>query len=204
MVIPLIDKAVNSIKIVVFDWRWYMNDPGNPCQLFNQSIVRAKNRGVKIKVISNIPDIVVRLNALGIEAKKLLTPNLVHVKMMIIDEEVMIIGSHNYTQNAFTMNYELSVILEDKEKEKTESSSSDVNPCGNLFFSFSITYFSSSGLAEFVRITFTFPSLLISNSTRSPTATISVKYNLYFLSAKSFLNLPRRVQRKDLLESVKT
>ena len=117
-VIPLVDSAKSSISIIVFDWRWYPDDPGNPCQLFNQSIVRAKNRGVKIKVISNIPDIVVRLNALGIEAKKLLTPNLVHVKMMIIDEEIMIIGSHNYTQNAFTMNYELSVILQNKEKAK--------------------------------------------------------------------------------------
>lgn len=128
-VIPLIDSAKRSISIIVFDWRWYPDDPGNPCQLFNASIIRAKNRGVEIKVISNIPDIVKRLKSLGIEAKKLLTPNLVHVKMMIIDEETFILGSHNYTQNAFTMNYEVSIILEDKEKAKEL-----VGFFNNLFF----------------------------------------------------------------------
>lgn len=128
-VIPLIDSAKRTINIIVFDWRWYPDDPGNPCQLFNASIVRAKNRGVEIKVISNIPDIVKRLKSLDIEAKKLLTPNLVHVKMMIIDEETFILGSHNYTQNAFTMNYEVSIILKNKEK-----ASELVGFFNNLFF----------------------------------------------------------------------
>ena len=39
VLISKIDNAKTSIKIVVFDWRWYPNDMGNPCQLFNQSIV---------------------------------------------------------------------------------------------------------------------------------------------------------------------
>jgi phosphatidylserine/phosphatidylglycerophosphate/cardiolipin synthase-like enzyme len=30
---------------------------------------------------------------------------------MIIDDEIVVTGSHNYTQNAFQMNMELSVIL---------------------------------------------------------------------------------------------
>jgi phosphatidylserine/phosphatidylglycerophosphate/cardiolipin synthase-like enzyme len=30
---------------------------------------------------------------------------------MVIDNEIVIIGSHNYTQAAFTMNLELSAIL---------------------------------------------------------------------------------------------
>jgi len=119
-VIPLIDSAKRSINIIVFDWRWYPDDLSNPCQLFNQSIVRAKNRGVQIKVISNMLDIVKLLKDLGIEAKKLLTPNLVHVKLMIIDDDIAVIGSHNYTQNAFTMNYEVSVIIESKDMDFKE------------------------------------------------------------------------------------
>ena len=34
---------------------------------------------------------------------------------MIIDDEIAITGSHNYTQSAFEMNYELSVILKGRE-----------------------------------------------------------------------------------------
>ena len=33
------------------------------------------------------------------------------VIMMVIDDDFVVIGSHNYTQNAFTMNRELSVII---------------------------------------------------------------------------------------------
>ena len=34
---------------------------------------------------------------------------------MIIDNEIAILGSHNYTMSAFTINYEVSVIIQDKE-----------------------------------------------------------------------------------------
>jgi len=114
-VIPLIDEAKQTIRIVVFDWRWYPNDPANPVQLFNQALVRATRRGVDIKAITNIDEIVRILNSQKIKAKKLASKTLVHVKMMIIDEKILIIGSHNYTQSAFTMNQEVSVIIRDPE-----------------------------------------------------------------------------------------
>jgi phosphatidylserine/phosphatidylglycerophosphate/cardiolipin synthase-like enzyme len=110
-VIPLINEAKKSIDIIVFDWRWYANDAGASVQLFNQSIVRAVRRGVSVRAIVNNSDILTTLNTLGCSARKLVTKNLVHAKMMILDEEKIVIGSHNYTQHAFTMNYELSVIL---------------------------------------------------------------------------------------------
>jgi phosphatidylserine/phosphatidylglycerophosphate/cardiolipin synthase-like enzyme len=120
-VIPKIDEAKTSIKIVVFDWRWYPNDMGNPCQLFNQSIVRATGRGVRVSVITNNNDILATLKEIGCDAKKLITKNLVHAKLMIIDDRLVIIGSHNYTQSAFTMNYEISAMYEDFESAKSFS-----------------------------------------------------------------------------------
>jgi len=123
IVIPIVGKefpeivsdqvrhAVHSIKIIVFDWRWYATEPGSPIQKFNQTIIDAHKRGVKIQAISNIPDIVRILKEQGISAKKLATTKLVHAKIMIIDEKNIVIGSHNYTQNAFNINYELSVLI---------------------------------------------------------------------------------------------
>jgi len=110
-VIPLIEGAKNSIKTIVFDWRWYANDPGNSVQLFNQAIVRASRRGVKIEAIVNSTEILNPLRENGINVKKLNITGLVHAKLMIIDNNIIIVGSHNYTHNAFVVNHELSLIL---------------------------------------------------------------------------------------------
>ncbi len=112
-IIPLIQAAKNSIKIVVFDWRWYPNEPGNPVQLFNHAVLTAKNRGVTIKVITNIKEVVNLLNQQGCQAKYPESKQLVHAKIMIVDDKHLVIGSHNYTQSAFTMNREASVIIRD-------------------------------------------------------------------------------------------
>jgi len=113
ILIPLIDSAKKSIKIVVYDWRWYVNDPGNVVQLFNQAIVRAVRRGVKIQAIANNDFIIAVLNENGIIAKKLSVHGLVHAKILIIDDNFVVIGSHNYTHSAFVVNKEISVAFWD-------------------------------------------------------------------------------------------
>lgn len=118
-VIPLIESAKEKIDIVVFDWRWYGADPGASVQLFNQTIVRAVRRGVKIRAITNARDIIDILNKQGIEAKKIISKKLMHAKLMIIDEKIAVTGSHNYTMSAFELNDELSIIC-DQEDYKTE------------------------------------------------------------------------------------
>lgn len=113
-VIPLIQNAQHTIKVIVFDWRLYPNDPANSVQIFNSAIAGACRRGVAVSCIANHTDIISALKTIGCEAKKLSAPNLVHVKMMLIDDKILVVGSHNYTQHAFTMNYELSVIIDDQ------------------------------------------------------------------------------------------
>lgn len=110
-VIPLIDGAKSTIDVVVFDWRWYAQDPGAACQLFNQAIIRAAKRGVKIRAIANNDEVVNILRKAGIDSKKLQTTRLVHCKLLIIDEQIAVTGSHNFTQSAFQANLELSIIL---------------------------------------------------------------------------------------------
>ena len=114
VVIPLIENSKNSIDIVVFDWRWYGADPGASVQLFNQAIVRSTRRGVKVRAITNAQDIINILNKNNIEAKKVICTKLMHSKLMIIDQKIFITGSHNYTQSAFHLNVELSVLIKDE------------------------------------------------------------------------------------------
>jgi len=113
-VIPLIESSKSSIDIIVFDWRWYSQDPGASVQLFNQSIVRAVRRGVRVRAIANNDDIIHILKNVGCFAKRLKIANLVHCKIIIIDSKILVTGSHNYTQSAFQLNVEFSVILDDE------------------------------------------------------------------------------------------
>lgn len=112
-VIPLIDGAKFTINIIVYDWRWYQNDPGNPVQLFNQAIVRACRRGVKVRVIGNSEDILKILRSVGCDARRVISKKLVHAKLIILDDQSVILGSHNFSQSAFTMNQEVSVFIPD-------------------------------------------------------------------------------------------
>lgn len=115
VVIPLINNAKSSIKIVVFDWRWYANDFSNPVQLFNQSLVRAVGRGVGVFAIGNNSDVVATLKACGVQARKINSKNLLHAKLIIIDGKIIVCGSHNITSPAFSTNHEISMVHEDEE-----------------------------------------------------------------------------------------
>ena len=114
-VTPLIKEAKNTIDIIVYDWRWYPNEIGSAIQIFNYEIVRAIQRGVKIKVLINNNIIEATLKKAGAEIKQLKSEKTVHSKMMIIDDAMAILGSHNYTKNAFELNHETSIIIDDIE-----------------------------------------------------------------------------------------
>lgn len=112
-VIPLLDAAKSIIQILVFDWRWYPNDPASPAQLFNQALVRAVKRGVIVQAVVNSEQLADVLNKIGIGAKKIKSKALMHAKQIVIDNKIVVVGSHNYSQNAMSTNYEVSVILDD-------------------------------------------------------------------------------------------
>lgn len=111
IVIPLIDSALYSVDIVVFDWRFYKNDPGNPVSEFNMAIARAVRRGVSVRCLVQNDGVVEQLKELGCWAKKLNSKRILHTKLLLVDKKKCIIGSHNYTQRAFSSNYEASIFV---------------------------------------------------------------------------------------------
>ncbi len=111
VVIPLIDSAMHSIDIVVFDWRFYPNDPANPVSLFNSALVRAYSRGVTVRCLVNSDLVLHAIRQLGFKVKKLESKRILHTKLLMVDRQKVIIGSHNYTQNAFSSNHEASIFV---------------------------------------------------------------------------------------------
>jgi phosphatidylserine/phosphatidylglycerophosphate/cardiolipin synthase-like enzyme len=117
-VLPAIQQAKKEILIIVYDWRWYPDQIGASIQKFNQEIVRKAKTGVSIKAILNTKETAKILEEQGIKTNVRDFGGLLHTKLMIIDEKIVIIGSHNYTYNAFETNFEASVMIENEEIAK--------------------------------------------------------------------------------------
>ena len=113
-IIPLIEQAKKSIDIIVYDWKWYPDQVGSAIQRFNNAIISAAKKGKQVRVITTSPYIDNILSELNIKTKKWSSRKTLHTKLTVIDNKIAILGSHNYTMNAFTINYEVSVIIQEE------------------------------------------------------------------------------------------
>lgn len=112
-VIEAVQNAKHSIKILMYDWRWYESQVGARIQKLNRAILAASKRGVKIQAVVNSPEIVAILCKYGVEARVTNVQRKMHAKLVIVDERDLYIGSHNFSISAFELNYEMSLALSD-------------------------------------------------------------------------------------------
>lgn len=117
--IPLIAATKRKIKIIVYDWRFYPPSQGSPVSKFNTAILMAVKRGVHVQVLTNCQSILAILKSEGADAKMLHSKKKLHTKMMILDDTKVVLGSHNYTQSAFSLNHEASIFV-DLETEEND------------------------------------------------------------------------------------
>ena len=111
-VIPAIQNAGHSIKICTYDWIWYPENPEHNIQQLNMNLVAAVARNVKVQALVQDRSIVSLLKSHGIAAKLLTNAPTLHAKIMIIDNEIAIFGSHNLTHRAMSHNIELSAMTD--------------------------------------------------------------------------------------------
>lgn len=110
--IEKIDSCSKNIDIIMYDWRFYPDNPEHPISQLNQSIIRAVNRGVLVRAVVNNASVIPYLLPFRIKAKSLKSSRILHSKIVIIDNHLLIIGSHNLTRNAVTTNLESSIAVE--------------------------------------------------------------------------------------------
>lgn len=111
----LVENAQDSLRIMMFDWRWYVRDISSPASVLNQAFVRAARRGVSIRALVNYHAIVPQLAGVGIDARAFEQSKLLHAKCVIADDRVMLIGSHNLTESALSENIEISLLVQHTE-----------------------------------------------------------------------------------------
>lgn len=124
VVTKLVKEARQSIKILIYDWRWYSDEVGSRIQKFNNEIIKASRRGVDVSVLVNSDFIGNPLAEQKIKVRKINSSRVMHVKMLIFDDKYLVLGSHNLTKNAFELNHEISVLIEDIEA---------INKCRKFF-----------------------------------------------------------------------
>jgi phosphatidylserine/phosphatidylglycerophosphate/cardiolipin synthase-like enzyme len=118
-----INKASKSIDVSIYLFKTDRHKPGDT-EILLSAIKKAAERGVKVRVVFDIED---SSNSFGNKAnletgEKLKASGAIvvydspkkrlHTKMMIIDEKVVYLGSHNYTYSAFNHNDEVTLRLE--------------------------------------------------------------------------------------------
>lgn len=128
-VVPLLEAARSTIGILMYEWKWYGHEDAGGVQKLNLALVAAARRGVKVRCLLNAESMghaITKINGrtlsflqrYGIEAKMGQFGGVVHAKMIIIDDEVLVLGSHNFTKSAFSCNQEASVIVKGRDEIK--------------------------------------------------------------------------------------
>lgn len=106
--------------------RYYKNYPDSPTNLLIESLINACRRGVDVHVLLEISDFEKKLAVQNMEVGTLLKRHGVkvyydplhittHDKLIIIDDNITIIGSTNWTYHALAKNNESSLLIKSAE-----------------------------------------------------------------------------------------
>lgn len=119
-------EARASIDIIQFEWKWYHHEHNSPIQQLSYEVLQAGRRGIRIRVLLNKENprhpltpinknTIRNLENVGISAKFGPSSPITHAKLWIIDNELTILGSHNLSKRAVSVNDEASVKIISKE-----------------------------------------------------------------------------------------
>jgi len=118
-----IDEAQSEIFISIFSFKAGVNENSYPDRIMGH-LAKAVKRGVKVKVILETTGrFDNELNSQNRQTGKLLEEKGVdvyfdsprqttHTKLIVIDQRLVLLGSHNLTQAALKYNNEISILLD--------------------------------------------------------------------------------------------
>ncbi len=120
-----LQEAKKSIHVTMFTMRYYPQYPNDANSIIISDLIDAKKRGVDVKIILDASN----WNLNNTKQNKMVADSLkragidvffdplevtTHNKMIIIDGEITILGSHNWSYYALERNNEVSVLIRSK------------------------------------------------------------------------------------------
>jgi phosphatidylserine/phosphatidylglycerophosphate/cardiolipin synthase-like enzyme len=125
----MIQEAKHSIQVMMFEMGYYDEHPNTPSNHLIKELISAKKRGVKVEVILEVKEGEDRTTERNRYTGKILSEGGVeviydslskttHAKFMVVDGQLTLLGSTNWTYYALTTNNETSVLIRSKEVAK--------------------------------------------------------------------------------------
>jgi phosphatidylserine/phosphatidylglycerophosphate/cardiolipin synthase-like enzyme len=122
----LIHEAKYSIQVMMFEMGYYDQYPNTPSNLLIKELMNATKRGVKVEVILEVKEGEDRTAKRNRHTGKILSEGGVeviydplskttHAKLMVVDGQLSLLGSTNWTYYALTSNNEASVLIRSQE-----------------------------------------------------------------------------------------
>ena len=122
----LIHEAKYSIQVMMFEMGYYDKYPNTPSNLLIKELMNATKRGVKVEVILEVKEGEDRTAKRNRHTGKILSEGGVeviydplskttHAKLMVVDGQLSLLGSTNWTYYALTSNNEASVLIRSQE-----------------------------------------------------------------------------------------
>ena len=115
-VLPLISKANESVLVIMYVAKYDPDDPADPANDILEALVNASERGVSVRVIlegdvSTNNETARFLSSHGVDVRYDPDGITTHSKLVVIDGEFVVLGSHNWTESALAYNHETSILL---------------------------------------------------------------------------------------------
>lgn len=110
-----ISDAKFEVRLCAYAWRWYENEPEIAIQQFNIELLRAHNRGVKVRCLVDTEALRQKMKLYGFNCRSVVNTRMLHTKAISVDSKTIMLGSHNLTKRATTDNYEMSILTQEFE-----------------------------------------------------------------------------------------
>lgn len=129
LILPIINQTKINLCILSYNWAFRDWERNNKITILTKEVMAAQKRGVICKIVLNAESqynyitiansrTIKKLNSVGCAAKLTRTSPTMHSKLIIADNELTILGSHNLTSRSLTLNDETSVIIKSAEIAK--------------------------------------------------------------------------------------
>lgn len=117
----LISHANKSVYVAIYVIKYDIKEPDDPVNQLLHALVDAHDRGLDVKVLvddptlKSYPDTISYLKNNSIEVRLDKSKGVTsHMKIVIVDDKYLVVGSHNWTESALSYNHEYSVLIVSK------------------------------------------------------------------------------------------
>jgi len=111
----ILQNSRESIHMAVFELKYYDSYPNSSANILVEDILAARGRGVEVKIV--VDDFSTENNALpllkenGVDVKSDSENVTTHAKLIVVDGEVVVLGSTNLSFYGLEKNNEVDVVL---------------------------------------------------------------------------------------------